>query len=484
MIKNKKTLRNLHTIKDKYRDKGISDLDEYRDIDKGDLFNFFFTISNSIKSNSKKIKDLMLGIFGVASNISTFNVKLFHISNNIEKVSLSVQDASESTLATMEQISASTQQISSSMNEYVENLEDISSESRELMNTIYENDKSLNEIVEINENVYNHSITMEKDMDTLLKVLEEIKKITTGIESIADQTQLLSLNANIEAARAGENGRGFAVVAGEIGKLATTTKEQLSIMQDMVENIEQASNKSKDSVSYTRNSVEELNDRTNILSKSFNKSKSSVDHVLENVESISAFMEELTASVDEISSAMEATTIDAQGLNVMANTLYLNSKKINSLGKDVENIDTQVDRLTKVSGEISKDYTFSLDSEDYINIFNDAIEKHKAWVDTLELMVRDMRIVPLQTNDKRCAFGHVYHSLSPRDPEVKVIWEKIDDVHHRLHKIGDKVMEAINNNDKINAQNHVKEAQNISEVIIGYFDEIINMEEGNKIAVS
>ena len=74
-------------------------------------------------------------------------------------------------------------------------------------------------------------------MEEVTKETVKINELVSVIKSVADQTNLLSLNASIEAARAGENGRGFAVVADEIKKLAQSTKEQVDIIRGIVESL-------------------------------------------------------------------------------------------------------------------------------------------------------------------------------------------------------------------------------------------------------
>lgn len=83
---------------------------------------------------------------------------------------------------------------------------------------------------------------MASTFDVLKEALDRIKSCTVGISEVADQTDLLSLNASIEAARAGEQGKGFAVVAEEVSKLAKTSKDLVDSINAGIHEVELRSN--------------------------------------------------------------------------------------------------------------------------------------------------------------------------------------------------------------------------------------------------
>ena len=148
------------------------------------------------------------------------------------------------------------------------------------------------------------SLALKVDMATLAEQADSISQIMGVISDIADQTNLLALNAAIEAARAGEAGRGFAVVADEVRKLAEKTMVSTTDVGNTVTSIQRSVNQSITQVEKAVALISDATERSNKSGVALGEIVSLVDESTDQVRAIATASEEQSATSEEINRAI------------------------------------------------------------------------------------------------------------------------------------------------------------------------------------
>lgn len=156
--------------------------------------------------------------------------------------------------------------------------------------------------------IVNQSIESSNIMKTLDSRLKQISDITKLIHDIADQTNLLSLNAAIEAARAGEHGKGFAVVAHEVKKLAEQSSNSVEKVATLISEIQTDSTKAVLNINESKKSVEEGSQIVNDSERNFHQIVTYIDDLSNNIESIAATADEISKRSNDIFISVERVT--------------------------------------------------------------------------------------------------------------------------------------------------------------------------------
>ncbi|CAK7016702.1 MAG: hypothetical protein DESF_00676 [Desulfovibrio sp.] len=179
-------------------------------------------------------------------------------------------------------------------------------------------------------------------MEALGERAESIGAIMTVISDIADQTNLLALNAAIEAARAGEAGRGFAVVADEVRKLAESTMNATKEVGDAISGIQQGT---RDSISAVEQTSSELNDTAVLVEKS----GQSLVEIVQNVATVADQVRNIAAAAEEQSAASEEITHALDEINRMADegatAMHMCAQAVVELSEQTDGLKNLVDDL-------------------------------------------------------------------------------------------------------------------------------------------
>ncbi|MBI3599833.1 MAG: methyl-accepting chemotaxis protein [Nitrospinae bacterium] len=214
------------------------------------------------------------------------------LSNSSSQIVSGAKDQSEKTAS----VATSMEEMSATITEVAKNSGEASGSAKSAKDMAVKGGEVVKKTIQGMEKI---AVSVEKSANTI-KVLgkssEQIGEIVKTIDDIADQTNLLALNAAIEAARAGEQGRGFAVVADEVRKLAERTTKATKEIADMIKVIQED----------TKNAVSSMEEGTKEVKSGValaNEAGRSLDQIVEVVKKVSDMIAHIATAVEEQSAS-------------------------------------------------------------------------------------------------------------------------------------------------------------------------------------
>lgn len=319
-------------------------------------------IARSVNALTDKISTALKNIINESNNVdssaTTLDEAAAECAHVIEQVESAVTDiASGATSQAADTTQATTKVIEmgdlvEATNTSVENLTEISvrmeAEGKSAAETLVKLEKVNEETKTAIDEIYAQTNTTN---ESALKINEAVSLIT----AIAEETNLLSLNASIEAARAGEQGRGFAVVASQIQKLAEQSNESAQTIEEIIRTLIADSEKSVE----TMNQVKEIMDRQSAMvsetGKTFGEVMNGISSSREGINEISSNMSVLNTSrqqvvdiVSNLSAIAEENAASTEETSASVTEVSASVQEVSASAITLKNIADDLDKLVSV----------------------------------------------------------------------------------------------------------------------------------------
>ncbi|NRA60478.1 MAG: methyl-accepting chemotaxis protein [Psychrobium sp.] len=252
------------------------------------------------------------------------------------KISQSIRDSVSGQYSEIENVVTAINEMSATSLEVARASEQTAQEADAMANNVKNSQKFLLTAMDY---VSTMSSESEKTKDAVTKVSQSsanISSIVDVIRSIADQTNLLALNAAIEAARAGEQGRGFAVVADEVRSLASKTQDSTNTITELINALH---SEVSNAASIIENSTEQATlavEKTNQALDSITEMVTQIDEVSAQVSHIATAAEQQSAVTEEVNRNINIISSSAAELSSFADDAYASSSNLAQLVKEQE----------------------------------------------------------------------------------------------------------------------------------------------------
>lgn len=313
-----------------------------------------FTKEKEAKDLSANLKETLSDVAKVSEDIFNSSRELLENEMSLSALMSEVASSTEEIAEGMEHASSSINKINNSGQEIGVSLFELSGETERISQSAKEVEKRALSVQQDSESSRDNAISLYNNIqDQVLNsidqtnVVEEISDLSSNIANIAEQINLLALNASIEAARAGEQGKGFAVVANEVRQLASDSTITASQIQKSIEKIQVSIS---NLVSSSSNLLKFINED---IIKDYDKMVGIGKHYKSDSDAIAILVGKITGNVKSISEHVSGINKSISETAININSSAQASKEITVRSETSEKLRTALNRISQTMNEKS-----------------------------------------------------------------------------------------------------------------------------------
>ncbi|AQS11296.1 methyl-accepting chemotaxis protein 2 [Clostridium saccharobutylicum] len=354
-------------------------------------------------------------------------------------------------------MSASSEELSASIDEVANMSETVADKSRSVKELAEDGVTKITDSMEFVKNSFYEMNEINKTMEDVKEKTVTINSIVDMVKGIADQTNLLALNAAIEAARAGEQGKGFAVVADEVRSLAENTKESVLNIEMNIQELQKSIDVSVDKINSTSAKLGSGQKIVDDVLVSINSINSAIESVNETIVQVAANTEEQTAVTHTVAESISKISVEADYLNSSSNKT---GKSIYDLSKEIDMVRVNAVKDNNCLSDVEKIEIYKTD--------------HLLWRWKIYNMILGYEKVDIHVvaDYKNCALGKWYYGIDCSNIKDNSVFLKLEQPHIELHKIAKEAVVQYENGNLSAAEKCLEEMDKCSNQVFAILDEI------------
>ena len=420
-------------------------------------------LGRAFNGSTAKMAGLVLEMSRTAGTLGTAAADMAASATRLSFDAGETSGKSRSVAAASEEMSTNMSSMADSSEQMSANVRTVAAAVEEMTASVAEVAGKARQAATVSDDAAKLAQASNETVDQLGGAAGEIGKVIETIQDIAEQTNLLALNATIEAARAGEAGKGFAVVASEVKELARQTSDATEDIRRRVERIQQSSGSVMQSLGDIGRVITQVNEFSNSIASAVEEQSSATREIAEITSQTSLAAGVVSAGISETALATREISENIVGVNSTA-------RDTAALAGDIHGCGAALFKMVESLGEATAQYRTRSDG------FSAGSVKtaHNRWkMRLVEMLIGGKALAPAEITDhKSCAFGKWYLGESALGLRHLPAFAAIDPEHAKAHAIAREVAELHHAGQRQQAIARLKEMMSTSERLFALLDEL------------